>query len=109
MSATLRRQAAKDARHASRYEMRLAIAFERSGGRVEATSRNIGLGGMFIETMEPASFGEPLTIYLPLPGFPSAVAIPSVVRWTSGDGMGVQFGLMGARVTYALTKLIFDG
>ena len=31
--------------------------------------------------------------------------IPGVVRWTRPDGMGVQFGLLGARETHAITEL----
>jgi hypothetical protein len=27
------------------------------------------------------------------------------VRWTRSDGMGVQFGLIGARETHAITEL----
>jgi type IV pilus assembly protein PilZ len=89
--------------------MRLALAFEVSGRRAHATSRNIGLGGMFIETVEPASYGDLLTVYVPLPGFSSAVAISSVVRWTAPDGVGIQFGLMGARETHALTEILHRG
>jgi hypothetical protein len=29
-----------------------------------------------------------------------------VVRWKSKDGIGVQFGLLGAKQTYALTEFL---
>ena len=32
-------------------------------------------------------------------------ALPGVVRWNRDDGMGVQFGLIGARETHAITEL----
>jgi hypothetical protein len=70
-----------EARRESRYEIRVAISFDLGGRRVEATSRNVGLGGMFVDTVDPAPFGSAVTIYLPLPGFASPVAIPAVVRW----------------------------
>jgi type IV pilus assembly protein PilZ len=67
---------------------------------------DVGLGGMFIETLEPAKFGEQVTVFMKLPELKQEAAITGVVRWTEADGMGVQFGMMGARETYALTKLI---
>jgi type IV pilus assembly protein PilZ len=34
------------------------------------------------------------------------MALPAVVRWTSKDGMGVQFGLLGARETHEITEFV---
>jgi type IV pilus assembly protein PilZ len=104
-----REELSDDLRRASRYEMRIAMTFEVAGREVEATSRNIGLGGMFIETTEAAPFGASITVHVPLPGFRAPVAIQSTVRWTLRDGMGVQFGAMGARETHALMQLIYGG
>jgi type IV pilus assembly protein PilZ len=104
-----RAQRDDDLRRASRYEMRIAMSFEVAGRQVDATSRNIGLGGMFIETTEAAPFGASVTVHLPLPGFRAPVAIQATVRWTLPDGMGVQFGSMGARETHALMQLIYAG
>jgi type IV pilus assembly protein PilZ len=66
----------------------------------------MSIGGMFIETMFVAAFGDELTIFMQLPGLKDEVSVRAVVRWTEAGGMGVQFGTMGARETYALTKLI---
>ena len=75
--------------------------------RVGASCRDVSLGGMFIETPEPASYGAEVMIYLTLPGLRDEAAIKSTVRWTKrGAGMGVQFGVMGARATHALIELI---
>jgi type IV pilus assembly protein PilZ len=32
--------------------------------------------------------------------------VDAVVRWSKPDGMGVQFGVMGARETHALTQML---
>jgi type IV pilus assembly protein PilZ len=61
---------------------------------------------MFVETPTPAPFGAAVLVYLRLPGMKQEVAIRSTVRWTKPDGMGVQFGVMGARETHALTELL---
>ncbi|NUP05776.1 MAG: PilZ domain-containing protein [Polyangiaceae bacterium] len=83
------------------------IAFLAANGeRVEAVCRDISLGGAFVETDRPAPFNATVTVFLKLPGFDREIAVKSTVRWTKQDGMGVQFGLMGARETHALVSLI---
>ena len=74
--------------------------------RIAGRARDISLGGMFIESLTPLPFGAGLVIHVTLPGQKSAFALPGVVRWLRGsDGMGVQFGLIGARETHAITEL----
>ncbi|EYF08651.1 Hypothetical protein CAP_2511 [Chondromyces apiculatus DSM 436] len=68
---------------------------------MEANCRDISLGGMFVETTTQVPFGATVTLYLPLPGMHNTT-IKATVRWTKPDGMGVQFGVMGARETHAL-------
>jgi hypothetical protein len=79
---------------------------EGAASRRAGRSRDISLGGMFIVTEAPAAFGVDLVIHITLPGQRGAFALPAVVRWSrTGEGMGVQFGLMGARETHAITEL----
>jgi hypothetical protein len=40
-----------------------------------------------------------------LPSQRAPFALPGVVRWNRDGGMGVQFGLIGARETHAITEL----
>ena len=84
------------------------VAFQiASGPRVDATCRDISLGGMFVETPQPAPYGAEIVVYLSLPGLRDESVIKATVRWTKrGEGMGVQFGLMGARETHGLIELI---
>ena len=74
---------------------------ERGLGR----ARDISLGGMFVETPTPLPFGTELVVHVTLPGQRSAFAMPGVVRWARDGGMGIQFGLLGARETHAITEL----
>ena len=91
----------------SRSLHRAVIAFQVGGGpRQDGMCNDVGIGGMFIETLYPAPFGEQVTVFMKLPELKEEAAIKGVVRWTEPDGMGVQFSVMGARETYALTKLI---
>ena len=74
---------------------------ERSAGR----ARDISLGGMFIETDTPLPFSAEVIVHVTLPSQKAPFALPGVVRWNRNGGMGVQFGLIGARETHAITEL----
>lgn len=76
-------------------------ATERSAGR----ARDISLGGMFIETDKPLPFSAEVVVHVTLPSQKAPFALPGVVRWNRNGGMGVQFGLIGARETHAITEL----
>ncbi|HEX4516925.1 MAG TPA: PilZ domain-containing protein, partial [Polyangiaceae bacterium] len=64
------------------------------------------LGGMFIETKTPEAFGADVIVHVHVPGEASAFALPGKVRWTAPDGMGIQFGNLGARETHTITELV---
>jgi type IV pilus assembly protein PilZ len=75
---------------------------ERIGGR----AKDISVGGMYVVTAAPLAFGAELVVHVTLPGNKAPFALPAVVRWSrTGDGMGLQFGLIGARETHAITEL----
>lgn len=76
-----------------------------SAERVPGRAKDISVGGMYVETAAPLAFGADLVLYLTLPGQKSPFSFPAVVRWRSAQGMGVQFGLVGARETHAITEL----
>ena len=74
------------------------------GPRVQARCVDLCLGGMFIETGAPASYGTPVRVFVRFPGCDAE--IEAITRWSTPSGMGVQFGSMGARETHALTELL---
>jgi type IV pilus assembly protein PilZ len=75
---------------------------ERTPGR----AKDLSIGGMSIETQRPAVFGADVVVHIHLPSQKAPFALPAVVRWSrSGEGMGLQFGLLGARETHAITEL----
>lgn len=75
------------------------------GSSFEGTSRDISIGGMFIEASHALPFNTELTIECELGGPKARVSLPAVVRWSKPDGFGVQFGLLGARETHIITQL----
>ena len=85
----------------------VAVEFVAKGGDRKSSGRatDISLGGMFIKTDAPLGFSAELVVHVTLPGRRSPFALPAVVRWSGEAGMGVQFGLIGARETHAITEL----
>jgi hypothetical protein len=67
---------------------------------------DVSVGGMFIQAAAPAAFGAAIRIRLTVGARSSELVLPATVRWTRPDGMGVQFGLLGARETFAITELV---
>jgi type IV pilus assembly protein PilZ len=78
------------------------------GARQKGVCRDFSLGGMHIQSTSPAPFGANVTIYMRLKGSQTASALPGIVRWVKADEMGIQFGLIGARETYALTEMLSE-
>jgi hypothetical protein len=81
----------------------------KSGGPAyQGVGRDISLGGMFVETGDPAVFKAEVVVHLQLRVASGAMvqfALPGVVRWVRQDGMGIQFGLLGIHETRAITDL----
>lgn len=69
-------------------------------------AKDISLGGTFIETDLPGPVGQQLVVHVALPGSKREINLPAVVRWSGRDGMGVQFGLLGARETHEITEFV---
>lgn len=70
--------------------------------------KDISIGGIFIQTHQPAPFGAEVVVKVHLfaaSGAEEEFALPGVVRWVRDRGMGVQFGLLGVQETHAITEL----
>jgi hypothetical protein len=85
----------------------VAVEFVAKGAtaRTAGRARDVSVGGMFIETVTPLPFSSELVVHVTLPGQRAPFVLPGVVRWSAKDGMGIQFGLIGARETHAITQL----
>lgn len=100
-----------DNRQHPRHLTRLPVTFQVAGGeRIAASCADISLGGMFVETESPAPYGAQLVVHVALPGLKEEAALAATVRWVKkGAGMGLQFGVMGARETHAIVQLLREG
>ena len=70
------------------------------------TAKDISIGGMFVESTEKLPFGTEIIIVARLPGAKADVRLPGIVRWVTAGGFGVQFQLLGARETHAISQLL---
>jgi hypothetical protein len=75
----------------------MTVRFRSAGAAswVTTATRNVGIGGAFLETPEDGALppvGTTLSIELQLPTSDQMFTLPAVVRWTSVEGgAGIQF------------------
>jgi PilZ domain len=91
-----------------RAPLQRAVLFAPKGEDVfcDGVAMDISLGGMFIATELPDPFGAEIVVLMRVERSGPDLALPAVVRWTRQDGMGVQFGLLGARATFEITEIL---
>jgi PilZ domain len=96
-----------DLRRHLRAPLDVSVDFMGKGSdeRFRGRAKDISLGGMFVETAQALPFSSEVTVYMTLPAQKIPFVLPGVVRWTRNGGMGVQFGLIGARETHVITEL----
>lgn len=76
------------------------------GSEIQGRAKDISIGGLFVFTSSPVAFGTAVQVKLRLPPGRQEFVLPAVVRWTNPEGFGLQFGLLGARETHAISQLL---
>jgi uncharacterized protein (TIGR02266 family) len=92
-------------RQFERINAQLTVCFANGDAVVEAKTRDVSLGGIFINTDRALPYGTVTTFEIDLPALPAPATIEGTVRWSSTDGMGVQFHSLRARETWAINQL----
>ncbi len=92
-----------------RYDRRVAIDFTHEGSSFSGHTRNISLGGVFIETEQTLPFGSKVMLRFKIPTQTEAIEVEGQVRWLEMDegrlrGLGVRFEGLRARDVWALNK-----
>lgn len=93
-------------RRDTRVELDVPVEISQEGSplRHGALLKNLSLGGMFLETDLRLPFRAPLIVRVHVTAR-DMVLLPAIVRWTCREGLGVQFGLLGARSTFLIVQL----
>jgi hypothetical protein len=76
-------------------------------GVFDGISRDVGLGGMFLETEEPLPVGSELSVSFRLSHAPTPVDLRAVVRWSTDEGIGVQFLRLRAYDVWSLHRALW--
>lgn len=92
-----------------RYERRVQIEFSLAGASYNGHTRNISLGGVFIETDQTLPFGSRVGLKFRVPTQAEPVVVEGQVRWLEMEegrlrGLGVRFEGLRARDVWALNK-----
>ncbi|HEV8247740.1 MAG TPA: PilZ domain-containing protein [Polyangiaceae bacterium] len=94
-------------RNHARVPLNVTVSCERPDGeKFSAVSTDISIGGMFLQSEVEVPHGIELVIVAKLPGAKQELKLPAVVRWVKPGGFGVQFGLLGAVDTHAISQLM---
>ncbi len=97
----------QESRRHFRTVMQCPVTFATPDGQAhEGLSRDLSYGGVAVHTDTPAPFGARVVVFLHVGGLEGNHPINGIVRWTKDGLMGVQFGLMGAHDTYALSEIL---
>jgi uncharacterized protein (TIGR02266 family) len=100
-----RRALTANKRQFERVNAQLVIRFPKGDTVVEGRTRDVSLGGTFVNTDAALPYGTVAVFELVLPALPEPAKIEGTVRWSSSDGMGVQFHSLRARETWAINQL----
>ncbi len=92
-----------------RYDRRVAIDFTYEGTSFSGQTRNISLGGVFIETEQTLPFGAKVMLRFKIPTQTETIEVEGQVRWLEMDdgrlrGLGIRFEGLRARDVWALNK-----
>jgi uncharacterized protein (TIGR02266 family) len=92
-----------------RYERRVAIDLVHNGATIATHTRNISLGGIFIEADAALPFGAKVSLKFRVPTQSEAIEVEGQVRWLEMEegqvrGIGIRFDGLRARDVWALNK-----
>jgi hypothetical protein len=91
-------------RKQQRYDRRLEVEVVIDGVARTSVTRNISLGGLYLESDTKIPLGVRAQLRFRIPTQKDDIAVGGTVRWTDGTGFGVQFDGLRARDVYALGK-----
>ena len=96
----------REKRKYQRAELSTEVTVSAADGLTFTTqSRDVGLGGIFLVGPMRVPIGTQVSLRFELP-VQGPLSVPAFVRWSTGRGFGLQFGLLGARETHALVDFV---
>jgi hypothetical protein len=90
-------------RTATRHDVDLEARIQIAGATEDCRVKNLSMGGALVATRRIA-MGERVTIWFRIPTHENEIETQATVRWSTDQGIGVQFDGLRARETWALGK-----
>ena len=92
-----------------RYTVRIPVSLIHEGEEYQGQSRNMSLGGLFVETTTQLPFGATVQVQFRIPLLKEPVEVEAEIRWVEtadgvSKGVGVQFKGLRAKHVWALNK-----
>jgi uncharacterized protein (TIGR02266 family) len=93
-----------------RYERRVEVEIVAAGKNYRVTTRNLSLGGMFVDIDEPLPEQTTIQVRFKVPTQPEMVDVAGEIRWVERgapgkpSGMGIRFQGLRARDVWALNR-----
>ncbi len=87
-----------------RFDRRVEVEVGHGGETRAMWTRNMSLGGLFLETEARPPMGTKVTLRFRVPTQKEPIEVGAVVRWADENGFGVQFDGLRARDVWALGK-----
>ncbi len=91
-------------RRLAREPLEMFVLLEWGGCQWPGFTVDFGLGGVFVQCDTIPAYGTEVTLIID--SAHSTLRFPAVLRWADDRGMGLQFGLLGARETHFLAELL---
>jgi uncharacterized protein (TIGR02266 family) len=93
----------------ARFDVRLKVRFQFEDKDQEGYSRNLSIGGMFVETALPIPYGTNFKVSFQIPTHNQEITTNSNVCWverngTTVVGIGLKFGALRAIEVWALNQ-----
>ncbi len=100
---------ADNRRSSTRHDVDLACAFTTNEGASDTTVEtrvvNLSVGGAMVQNPR-LPMGQRVHVSFRVPTAESAISIGAVVRWSTDDGVGVQFDGLRPKDVWALSKFL---
>lgn len=102
-------------RRAGRSDVEVDVEVKAAEELYASTTKNIGLGGVFLATQRLRAIGERVALKFTLPGVDDPIAVESEVRWVRPPGsperpagMGLRFVNLGFEDSMTLQRFLAD-
>ena len=93
-----------DNRRATRHNVSLPVKLTVDGVPNDCTMLNLSLGGALVAAKAKYAMGHRVQVSFHVPSMAEAIEVGATVRWSTSEGVGVQFDGLRARDVWALNE-----